>query len=157
MKTEYRYLLLLCGFIAILAFIALLLFPLVASVRISQTDLRILEARARIVPDAIIPYNESGGHLRILSKDEFFTALAYVRAAALDHGLDVVAFVASEAGNFSVDVTETTVRVTLTGSLDKAVDFVSYMAGDVYNVRHFSLVNAETASFDIWLSIFHEN
>ena len=157
MKTEPGFLLLLCGFIVIIAFIAFMLIPLISDLRARQVDLQILETRMRIFPEANISYYESRENLQILCRDEFFASLAYIRAAAYSHGLNVAAFIASEIDGFGMSVSETTVRATLTGSFSDAIDFVYYLVGGVYNVRYLSFVNAETTSFDIWLSIFHED
>ena len=154
MKVEYRLMPLVCGFILILAFIVFLLVPKVMEVRAAQVDLQILEARARIVPVEIITLDEPGGRLYVLSKDEFFESLAYIRVAALSFGLELTAFSALTSPGF--DVSETTVRANLTGRFDKFIDYVYYLAGGVYNFRYLTLINADTASFDVWLSIFHE-
>ena len=157
MKTEPGFLLLLCGFVAILAFIAFLLIPSISAVRAKQVDLQILEIRTRIIPDANIPYYNSEERLQILNTDEFFASLAHIRAAAYSHGLNVAAFIASEVYSFGLDVSETTVRATLTGYFGDAINYVFYLTGGAYNVRYLSLVNGEAASFDVWLSIFHND
>ena len=157
MKAEYRLLLMLCGFAIIFAFIALMLVPQITSMRNRLIDLQVFEARARIASEVRFPYYEADRQegLRILCNDEFFLSLANIRYAALVHGLDVSVFVASEVENFGMDVSETAVRVSLTGCFDSAIDYVHYLAGGVHNVRYLSIVNAETANFDVWFSIFH--
>lgn len=139
----------------VLAFIALLLVPLVLGVSARQVDLRILEMRVRLAQDVDIHNYEPGEHLHVLSRDEFFASLANIRNAAFGHSLEVASFAASEVDNFGMDVSETTVRASLSGCISDAVSYVFYLAGGVYNVRYLSLVNAETASIEVWLSIFH--
>ena len=156
MKVELRFVLLFCGFALILAFIALLLVPSFANVRARQVDLRILESRARMALLTDMSGNEYGGQLHVLSRDEFFTSLAHIRTAASGHGLGVAAFAASEADSFGLDVSETTVTLTLTGGFDAVVEYIYYLAGGVYNVRYFSIVNAADGQFYVWISIFHE-
>ena len=152
MMAGYR-LLLVCGFAAIMAFVAFLLVPQVESVRSRQLDLQILEIRARM-PVEIVIRDESAGDVNVLSRDDFFMSLANIRAAAAGFGLEVAAFDAAVAYGFGMD--ETTVRVNLSGKFNDVVDLVYYLAGGVYNVRYLSLVNADTASLYIGLSIFHE-
>ena len=156
MKPEYWFFLLVCGFAIILAFVALLLVPSIASVRIRHLDLQTLEMRALAVPDEATSNNESGRRLYVLSHDEFFESLANIRVAALAHGLEVTAFSASEAIRFGLDINEITVMAQLTGGFDEAIEYVNYLAGGVYNIRYLSLVNTYAASFDVWISIFHE-
>ena len=154
MKAGYIAALLVCGFAASIAFIALLLVPQISSVRTNQVELGILETRARLVLDVAVSQNEL--HLSVLSLDELFASMARIRETAFEHGLDVEAFTASEVDNFGIDVAETVVRATIIGNFEDAVTFVSYLAEGVYNIRYLSLVNAETASFDVLISIFHE-
>ena len=156
MMMEHRFLPLICGFAIILAFIAFLLFPQISELRATQVELQIMEARARVLPVEIVTLDESGNHLHILSKDEFFASLSYIRTAAAGFGLELTALYASVADNFGSNVSETTIRINLAGRFSDVVDYVYYLAGSVYNVRYFSLANTDTAGFDVWLSIFHE-
>ena len=154
MKLEPGTMLLLGGFAVILAFIVFLLIPQVSGVRAGQMDLLLLEARVRLALVEDLPYEESGVHLFILVREEFFASLAYIRTAAINHGLNVTEFSATEFGGFGIS--ETTVRANLTGSFADVISYVYYLAGGVYNIRYFTLVNAEMASFDVWITIFHE-
>ena len=154
MIADYRLLLLICGFAVILAFVAFLLVPQVRGVRARQLELQVLEIRARIMPVETAALDEPGGHMVVLSKDEFFASLGFIRTSAIGYGLEVVAFDVSIAYGFGMDVA--TVRANFTGRFCDLVDYVYYLAGGVYNVRYLSLVNADAASLYIWLSIFHE-
>ena len=154
MKLEPVTMLLFGGFAVILVFVVFLLVPQVSAVRTGQMDLRMLEVRARIALDEDLPRTESGVHLHILNREEFFASLAYVRTAAANHGLDVTAFSATEFGGFGAS--ETTVRANLKGCFNDMINYMYYLVGGVYNIRYFSLVNAEATSFHIWISIFHE-
>ena len=142
------------GFAIITAFIALMLLPLISIVRANQVELGILETRARLAPSEAVSQTER--HFGILGGDELFSSLAYFRASALEHNLKITEFTAYEVDNFAVDVSETVIRATITGSFEDAVTYVSYLAGGVYNIRYLSFVSAETAVFDVLISIFHE-
>ena len=155
MKIERWMFLSFCGFAAIFAFIALILVPQISDLRTRQLDLRM--TRARIVLYSDLPNNEPAEQMHVLSRDQFFVSLANVRAAALKFGLDVSAFTATDVNNFGIDVTETIVRVTLTGIFDDAIDYVNYLVSGVYNIRYLSLVNTETTGFDVMFSIFHDD
>ena len=158
MKAEYRFLLFFCGFAAIFASISFLLVPSIADLRASQTRLQNLEARVRLLGYELAETNDAldGADIRILSKDEYFSALANIRAASLKYGLSDVSFTGLVVYSFDMGVSETIVRVSLTGSFDDVVDYLYYLAGGVYNIRYLSLVSAEPASFEFELSIFHE-
>ena len=155
MMSKLTVLMLLCGLAVVLAFISFMLVPLISDVRASQEELQMLELRIRFVPSEILPDDAFGERVHVLDKDEFFASLAYIRVAARSHNLDVTAFAASDAYSLGTGVSETVVRATLTGCITNAIEYLYYLVGGVYNVRYFSLVNAETASFDVWISIFH--
>ena len=156
MTVDYRLLLLVCGFAFIFAFIVFLLVPQGRDVRARQMDLRVLETRARVQPVENVSSDESEERLHVLTRDGLFASLAHIRMAASAFGIEVTAFGASAFEYLGMGVSQTTVRTSFAGSFGDAVDFVLYLAGGVYNVGYFSLVNAEGAGFDVWISIFHE-
>ena len=156
MIAGYRLLLMLCGFAAIFAFVILQLVPAVMQVRSSQLDLFILETRARIAVVADEPADDSSLHLQVLCNEDFFIALAHIRASASALGLEVSELSASEVDSIGSDVSETSVKVSLTGDAQYAIDYLRYLTGGVYNVWRISLSKQESASLDVWLSIFHE-
>ena len=155
MKTEYRFVLLFCGFAATVAFIAFMLVPSIVGLRARQMDLQFLEARVRLVSESEAPYYAVYESLQVLCWDGLFLAFVNIRAGALSHGLDMASFTASEVSSFGMNVSETTVRALLSGCFDDAINYVYCLASSAFNVRYLSIVSAEAASIEILISIFY--
>ena len=155
MNPGLRYTLYSCGFLAVLAVAFVVLLPSIGNLNANRLNLRILEARVLALKAVSVEVCAPYGNLFVKSQEEFFAAMSGLKEAASRLGLYDMSFASMSSSSISYGVAETVFRLQLTGSAERAEDFMFFLT-EVHNIRFAFLYGGLMTSLEAWIVMFHE-